>query len=234
MRVIANNLANVTTLGFKRDRANFELCPIRTSLRRVQPGRQPEQAGDRHEPGAPVCSSLRDRTHGHQGTMQSTGSVARPCHRGARGLFPKLCRCPLVRPATPAPATSSSVRRAPSSSIATACRSIPQIHRSRGRGRGFRGLRRHDIGQSPQARPVPRSSARSRPRTSSMPAAVWRSAAICCSRPAASGAAKIGAAGFGRSAPRSARACSSSRTSIPSRSWSTWSRPSAPARSPRR
>src|SRR3546814_20544218 len=54
MRVIANNLANVNTTGFNRDRANFETLPYQIM---TAPG-APASAENRYAPGLSLGSGL--------------------------------------------------------------------------------------------------------------------------------------------------------------------------------
>jgi flagellar basal-body rod protein FlgG len=70
--VIANNLANINTTGFKKDRANFEDLLYRTE---VYPGvqdanQQPSAVGTQVGLGVRVMSTQTDQ---RQGTLQNTG-----------------------------------------------------------------------------------------------------------------------------------------------------------------
>lgn len=70
--VIANNLANINTTGFKKDRANFEDLLYRTE---VYPGvqdasQQPTAVGTQVGLGVRVASTQADQ---RQGTLQQTG-----------------------------------------------------------------------------------------------------------------------------------------------------------------
>ena len=70
--VIANNLANINTTGFKKDRANFEDLLYRTE---VYPGIQdatqtPTAVGTQVGLGVRVTSTQTDH---RQGTLQQTG-----------------------------------------------------------------------------------------------------------------------------------------------------------------
>jgi flagellar basal-body rod protein FlgG len=85
MRVIANNLANVNTTGFKRDRANFETLAYQ---QRIMPGAQADAqnkfaTGLALGTGVQVAGTMRVDT---QGSLQTTGNALDIAIEGA-GYF---------------------------------------------------------------------------------------------------------------------------------------------------
>jgi flagellar basal-body rod protein FlgG len=85
MRVIANNLANVNTTGFKRDRAQFEALSYQTL---TQPGAQ-ATAENRYAVGLSLGSGVQVNGTARietQGTVNTTGNALDLAIEGA-GLF---------------------------------------------------------------------------------------------------------------------------------------------------
>ena len=118
MRVIANNLANVNTTGFQRDRAEFATLAYQMM---TAPGSR-SSAENQYAVGLNVGTGVRMTGTGRvttPGHDPDLGQSARPRDRGRR-LFPHR---PARRhaPAIPAPAISTCPTRA-RSSPATACR----------------------------------------------------------------------------------------------------------------
>ena len=111
LNVIANNLANVNTTGFKSDRANFEDLFYRHEILPGQQDARQQLHAHRHAdwPGRRACKARRPTSI--QGAFQETGQPARPGDRRARAF----CKCPTRSPrrrSTLGPATSRSTPRA--------------------------------------------------------------------------------------------------------------------------
>jgi flagellar basal-body rod protein FlgG len=73
MRVISNNLANVNTTGFKRDRANFESLMYQNYRQAGAPSSQDSQLPTGLNIGTGVRIAGTERMH-MQGTMSTTGN----------------------------------------------------------------------------------------------------------------------------------------------------------------
>ena len=85
MRVIANNLANVNTTGFKRDRANFETL----AYQQMVSAGAPSDAENRYAIGMSLGSGVAMAGTGRidtQGSMQATGNALDMAIEGA-GYF---------------------------------------------------------------------------------------------------------------------------------------------------
>jgi flagellar basal-body rod protein FlgG len=116
MRVIANNLANVNTTGFKRDRASFETLAYQalTSPGAASAAENKYATGTNLGSGVQINGTSRIDT---QGSTQATGNALDMAIEGS-GYF--QIQTPAGRSATPAPATSTCRPRA-RSSRPTAC-----------------------------------------------------------------------------------------------------------------
>ena len=185
MRIIANNLANVNTTGFKRDRAEFATLAYQTVTAAGRPlvRRQPichraqprhRRQDDRHRPRHHPGRAQHDRATRSTSRSRAT-AISRSCARTARTGYTRAGNFHLSsegqdrhlgRPA--APARNPDPGRRPV---------------------GHDRHRRHRLGHRSPAAPTPPRSARSRFPASSIPPACRRWATISTGETAASGSA---------------------------------------------
>ena len=215
MRVISNNLANVNTTGFKRDRAAFETLSYQTitAAGAASTSESKFATGLNLGTGVRVAGTARIET---QGSLNTTGNSARHGARRRR-LFPgavagRHARLHPRRQFQPLGRRPDGHRRRLSGDA--------RHHRAGRRDLDHDRHRRHRIGDRSPARPPRSSSARSRSRASRTRRACSRRATITWSKPTRR--APPTSASPGRTAAaRSARACSRARTSTSSRNSST-------------